>query len=199
MLDQSNSSVKNEGSTVGDENQEPGTKKDVVAYETHRRLLDEKKKLQEKYEALASKDKVREEDDAKKRGDFDAILKSREEELKSTRDELTSIRETIKNAQKLTAVLSTAGSPIESKWHGLIDTSKILINPDSGEVDQMSVTKVVEDLRKSWPEMFKNPNAPKLPADAPLGNSAGKINRSEWLNLPEKEMRKWKMEQIIDN
>lgn len=195
MSDQSSAAVQPVGAVGDGQSQQDPVK--TVSYETHERLLREKKKLQEEAELLRNEKKLREDEEAKKRGDFEALLKSREEELSIAKSKLTSLQDRIMDAQKLTAVLNTAGSPIDSKWHGLIDTNKIVVHPDTGEVDQMSVTRVVEDLRKSWPEMFKV-KGQTLPADAPLGNGAGKISRSEWLKLPLKDMTKWKPDQIME-
>lgn len=195
MSEQSNPPVVDPVTPVGG-NEEP--KKETVSYDTHRKLLDEKKKVQQERDALAAEKKQREEEEAKKRGDYETLLKTREEELNNYKTKYNSLQNNIVEAQKLTAVLGAAGSPIEQKWHGLIDTSKIAVHPESGEIDQMSVTKVVEDLRKSWPEMFKNPNPAKLPADAPQGNGAGKISRAEWLKLPSNKMKEYKLDQILD-
>lgn len=172
-------------------------KADMVSYETHRRLLDEKKKTQAERDQLLAEKKAREEEEARKRGDFEALLKSRDEALAKATSELASVREKQVTARKLAAVLDTIDGEVESKWYSLIDVSQVIVNPETGEVDPMSVTKVVEGLRKTWPEMIKNPNAPKLPADAPKGNGAGKITKEEWLKLSGKEMGKWKPDQII--
>lgn len=171
--------------------------KDVVSYDTHRRLLDEKKKTQAERDQLLAEKKQREEEEAKKRGDYEALLKSRDEALAKAQADLASVRETQAKARKLAAVLDSIEGEVEPKWFSLIDVSSVVTNPDTGEIDQMSVTKVVEGLRKTWPEMIKNPNAPRLPADAPKGNGAGKISKEEWLKLPAKEMRVWKPDQII--
>ncbi len=171
--------------------------KDFVTYETHRKLLDEKKKIAERLTTLESERKAREEDEARKRGDFETLLKTRDEELVRLRGELTTREQRENNARKLAAVLDTVGGEVESKWYSLIDVSSIVLHPETGEIDQMSVTKTVEALRKTWPEMIKNPNPAKLPSNAPLGNGAGKISRDEWLKLPSKEMAKWKPDQII--
>jgi hypothetical protein len=60
----------------------------------------------------------------------------------------------------------------------------------------MSVTSVIENLKKEWPEMLRRPSA-GMPQDAPRGNVSATISRDEWLKLPVAEMRKWKPQQII--
>jgi len=186
-----------DGDPAGGSGNQPEPKKDIVTYETHRKLLDEKKKVQQERDALLAEKNQRVDEEAKKRGDYETIIKTRDDRIKELETKYGSLETRILEAQKLSAVLKTAGAPIDAKWHNLINTGDIKVNPDTGEIDEMAVTKVVENLRKDWPEMFKNPSAPNLPANAPQGNGAGKISKDEWLKLSDADMAKYKPEQII--
>lgn len=172
--------------------------RDSVTLETHRKLLDEKKKVQARLDEFLSKEKEREEADARKRGDYEALLKARDEELAKEKEKRISLETTFQRGQKLNAVLDAIGTNLDPKWYKLIDVSKVPINPDTGEVDAMSVASLVDALKKEWPEMVKASGS--LPSAAPKGlsNGAGAISRSEWLKLPSKEMAKWKPDQVID-
>lgn len=172
--------------------------RDSVALETHRKLLDEKKKLQLKVEAFEAKQKELEEADARKRGDLEAILKSREDELAKEREKRISLETTFERGQKLNAVIDALGGNLDPKWYRLIDVSKVPLNPETGEADQMSVANLVEALKKEWPEMVKHTGS--LPSAAPKGlpNGSGAITRSEWMKLPYAKMREYKPNQIID-
>lgn len=181
-----------------------GEPNDGLSLEKHQKLLDEKKKEKARADALAArlkeyedKEKLKEEEDAKKRGDFETILKSREEEIAKLKSEVTSYRDTITYSQKMNAVLDAVGTKVEDKWLKLIDADKVVINPSTGEIDQASVNKLVENLKKDWPEMIRMKHG-ALPSDAPKGNDAGSIKRSEWEKLPTKEMRKYRPDQVID-
>lgn len=171
---------------------------DFVTLETHRRLLDEKKKAQAKLDELLAKEKEREEADAKKRGDYEAILKAREEELQSERAKRLEIEGTLTQGRKLSAVIDALGGSVDPRWYKLIDISNVAINPESGEVDALTVAKVAESLKREWPEMLRATS--KLPANAPQGleGGSGKISREAWKKLPSKEMLKWKPDQIVD-
>lgn len=173
-------------------------KKDYVALETHRKLLDEKKKIQLRLEEFELAKKAKDEDDAKKRGDFEAILKAREEELQKERERRTHLEASLIRAEKIEAVVDALGGSIDQKWIKLIDVSKVVINPETGEVDKMTVANVAESLKREWPEMLKVVS--KLPPEAPQGlqGGAGKISRNEWAKLSSKEMLKWKPDQIVD-
>lgn len=178
---------------------------DPLQQEIHRKLLSEKKRVQEERDNLLKfkeerdllvKEKVeREEALAKKRGDFETLLKSRDEELARIREEKNELSERIANGRKMNAVLEALGSPVDPKWYELIDVSKVVINPETFEVDAMTVAQVTDSLKRKWPEMVSTRKV--LPANAPQGNSAGTISHEEWKKLPLAEMKKWKQSQII--
>jgi len=178
------------------ENQEQS--KSTISYDTHRKLLDEKKKLQAQLEALSVKEKEREEADARKRGDYETLLKVRDEELNRERKERQELSERISHGLKMNCVIDALGGIVDQKWYKLIDTSEVAINPESGEVDMMTVARVAESLKKQWPEMIQR--TAKLPATAPQGlnGGAGKITESEWKTLTStSDMKKWKRDQIV--
>lgn len=177
------------------ENQEA---KSTIAYETHRKLLDEKKKLQAQLETFLAKEKEREETDARKRGDYEALLKAREEELARERAQRQELDERITRGMKLTSVIEALGGQVDQKWFKLIETDEVAINPETGEIDKMTVARVAESLKKQWPEMVQK--VTKFPAQAPQGLSGGpgKITESEWKTLKNSaEMNKWRRDQII--
>lgn len=160
-------------------------------------LMAELKSSKARLKEFQDRDKLREEEDAKKRGDFEQLVKTRDEEIQKLQGELSTHKSRMESATKLAAVIKTAGTDIEDKWFSIIDLSQVVIDPNTGEVDQMSVTKTVETLRKSWPEMFKQPNPPTLPPGAPRGNMGGKIAFADWKKLPAKEMKKYGPQDII--
>jgi hypothetical protein len=181
----------------------PAGEKESVAYETHKRLLDEKKRVQSELEVLRQKDKEREEADAKKRGDYETLLQLKEAELAKAREEAekerlnrAGLEEAVKSAQKQVAVIDALGGQIDPKWHRFIDVDKVIINPETGKIDPLSVAKYAEELKRDWPEMLKKTSV--LPAGAPQGGSQSFIKRDDWLKLSSKEMRKWKFDQILD-
>jgi hypothetical protein len=172
--------------------------KSAIAYETHRKLLDEKKKIQAQLESFMSKEKEREETDARKRGDYEALLKARDEELAKERAQRQELDERISRGMKLTSVIEALGGQVDQKWYKLIDTDEVAFNPDTGEIDKMTVARVAESLKRQWPEMVQR--VTKFPAQAPQGlnGGPGKITESEWKSLKSvSEMNKWKRDQIV--
>jgi len=172
--------------------------KDTVQLETHRKLLDEKKKLQARLDAFEADKRAQEEADARKRGDLELILKNRDAELEAEKQKRTAIESRLEVGFKMNAVIDALGGNLDAKWHRLIDVSKVPINPETGEVDAASVAKLAQELKREWPEMVKTNSS--LPANAPRGfdNGSGAISRKEWLALPYAKMRQYKPSQIID-
>lgn len=174
-----------------------------VPYTKFRDLLDEKKKEQSEKRALAdriaefeARDKSKEEELARKRGDFDKIIAGKDEELKAAKAELDAGRRRQQEITKLSAFLKTAGADVDQKWLSLVDTKSIILDPTSGEVDQMSVAQTVDNFKKNWPEAFKKPGA-TIPTAAPNGGTTpGKITESAWKKLPAADMKKYRYDQI---
>jgi len=195
MTEQQNAPVEQSGQPVAaPENQNDG--KSTIAYDTHRKLLDEKKKVQAQLDQLLREKTERDEAEARKRGDFEALLKAREDELSKERAARQELSERITQGRKLNAVIDALGGNVDQKWLRLIDTDDVVVNPETGEVDQMTVARAAESLKKQWPEMLRKTAA--LPNAAPAGNGGGIISRAEWLKLSSKEMMKYKPDQITD-
>lgn len=178
----------------------PETKdtRDSVNYETHRKLLDEKKKIQAKLDEILVREKEREEAEARKRGDFEALLKSRNEELEKERKAREDLENRIIQGRKMNAVLEALGGNVDAKWLKLIDVSEVAVNPETGEIDKLTVARQAEALKREWPEMVRQVG--KLPSTAPKGleGGLGMITESEWRKLGNtKEMSKYKKDQII--
>lgn len=173
-------------------------KPNYVTLETHRRLLDEKKKDRAKLDELLEKERIREEADALKRGEFDKIRQADKEELAKERQRRIQLEEAFNKGMKLNAVIEALGGNVDPRLHRLIDLSEVAVDPDTGEVESLTAAKVAESLKREWPELVRQNG--RLPAAAPQGlqGGAGKIAYAEWLKLPPKEMAKWKFDQILD-
>ena len=165
----------------------------MISYESHRKLLDEKKKVQGELSVLLADKKARDESEAAKRGDFESLLKARDEELAKERGERQQLQNRITTGLKMNAVIDALGGNIDPKWYQMIDTSEV-VQSDTGEIDPMTVARVSEALKKQWPEMVKRQGV--LPANAPQGNGGQTIPYEEWKKLPLAEMQKWKQNQI---
>lgn len=202
MSDLSDPADQKQSSATTEKSQE--TKPEHVPYSTYRELLDEKKKTQAaklaaeaRAQELEEKERLREEEALKKKGDFETILKLEREKNAKLVESLSAREKRDLELAKARAFVKAAGGDIDSRFleHGLIPIDSIIVDPSTGEIDQMSVAKAVDSFKQVWPEALKKPGV-KLPTDAPNGGS--KISRSEWLKLAPKEMLKWKSDQISE-
>lgn len=176
----------------------PPTMKDSVAYETHRKLLDEKKKLQQRLEAIETERKAAEEAELTRKGELQKLLEFERKKAQDLESRVKAQDEERKQARKLSAIVKGLGAPVDQKWYSVIGShlDDVIFNEETGEVEGMSVTSVIENLKKEWPEMLRRPSA-GMPQDAPRGNGATTISHEEWKKLPLAEMRKYKPHQII--
>ena len=153
---------------------------DTVAYETHRKLLGEKKKLTEKHqavleelEALKGQVKSRETKELEEKEEYKKLWEQSKAERDELNNKLSSFQQEQTNSRKLRSFLNTLDGKVAEKWWGHIDLDKILVNPDTGAVDEMSVTKYVEQFQKEYPEIIVKQKDPPMPSPAPGGNPSG--------------------------
>jgi hypothetical protein len=192
------SGSENTDASSSSEKDESQQTKDKVSYETHRKLLDEKKKLQARLAEIETEKRTKEEEELARKGETQKLLELAKKEAEELRTKLTAKEQREVQAKKLSAVIRGMGSNVDEKWFGVIGQhlDEVVFNAETGEVEQMSVTAIVEDLKKTWPEMTRKPVV-GMPADAPKGSGQSQIERSEWLKLSAKDMQKYRPEQII--
>lgn len=188
---------------VGDGNpQEPVANADEqsVSYETHRRLLSEKKRRDEENAALKARldeiekrDKEKMEAELKQKEDWKKMLELREKELSDKDAKLKQYEQQRVEETKLRKFLASIDGKIDSRYWQLIPIEEIAVR-DNGEIDELSVTKAVETFVKKFPETVQRRNAPSTSNTAP--NGQGSISYDEWRKLPVKEMRA-KLKQVI--
>jgi len=207
MTDQNTSPVGEPSSSKPDEDDvnQPDT---GVTYDTHRKLLSEKKKLSEKYaqqaaelEKFKAAQNEAEEHKLKEANDWASTLKANaEERVQKAENEKNELFGQISNAKKLNAVLKGVQGTIPDKYFNLIDTSSIVIDPETGDVDPATVSKAVEVFQANFPEVIQT-KGKNFPASTAPDNSSSngpaalddflKMNKSEraknmhLLDLPE--------------
>lgn len=175
---------------------------DKVAFETHRKLLAEKKQvaaenaaLKSRLDALEADNRKREEADLKAKEDWQKLAELREKESAELKAQVEENKRIFADAKKIDGFTKSLGASIPSQYLGLIDTNEILIDPATGKVDEGSVTKAVENFRARYPEIIGTRKG-SLPAGAPAGSGGG-LTYEAWLKLPPKEMVARKSE-VID-
>ena len=142
-------------------------KADTVAYETHRRLLGEKKALQAKFEELVNANSAKDEQALAEQGEYKGLYEQSKTAVEDLKGKLADAQTQQDNFRKLRAALGALGGKVDQKYYSHIGIDNILLDPDTGEVDEMSLTKTVEKFKKDHGVLIQNTTATPLPNAAP--------------------------------
>lgn len=180
-------------------------KDEKVEYSTYKKVLTEKKNQSERLRAAEAKiaefetsQREKDENDLKETNQFKTLYENAKVELKESKDAFKGLSGKLTTAVKIEAFKETIDGDVASKYHGFIDSESIIIDPETGEVDQMSVKSVVEKFKADHSQLITLPTNKTSTNPYPKGESGSvdKISYDEWLKLPKEEMRKWKTSQI---
>lgn len=185
--------------------------KNVVAYETYKKVLDQRKSDQDKLketqarlDALEAEKRTQEDEKTKSKekeleasGNWKAILEDREKKLKDLEKENKRLAKEnkgfeshITDAKKISALQQKIGGNLKNpKLYDLIDTSKIALDPESGEIDESSVSAYANEFVKEFKFAIDFGKGSNLPGDAARGSGTS-ISLAEWKKLPVAEKRK---------
>lgn len=196
MTEQSNPS--------GDSEQTPAerTEEQRVSYETHRKLLGEKKRIQEERDQLKAQQEAFELQRLEQDGELSKQIefyKSKHAETLSTVEELTQKlngeQEKWNTARKLNAFKDALpGQIVSPKFLVHVPVEDILLDPDTGEPDANSVKKAVDYFTQEFSQVIQPKTISTSPNKYPQGNSSGKLTLEEWKKLPYDERIKRKSE-----
>lgn len=187
--------------TNGDsQNQDkPPVDGNMVSYESHRKLLDEKK--HEQAARIDAENRLKKLEDAAKSAE-NQKLKDKEEwktyaerieaelknKLESAETQLKDYSERDAYVKKVSAFTKALDGDLDSRFYGFIPVDSIEFLPDSDTIDEMTVTKAVEAFRKENGDLIKKPGQHKMNYAAPGSGSKG-LDYETWLTLPAKEMQ----------
>lgn len=198
------------GSAGGDPNPNSGgagdddKNKNVVSYETHQKLLDQRKSdqtilknLKTELEALKAESEERKKKDAaadeekqKEQGNYKALVESRDNRIKELEALVNEKDEKVKglegkytNAHKLNAFQNAINGKLKNdKYVNLVDLDKIAIDPETGAVDEKSLKSFATDFINNHKELIEFRGANKT-----LPNGAAKhgapLSKEEWREL----------------
>jgi len=159
-------------------------KPDTVNYETHRKLLGEKKKLQARLTEIEAQGKAEREKVLAEQGEYKDLYTQSKEQVEALTGQLNEATERQNNFVKLRAVLSAIDGKIDQDYYGHLGIENVLLDPDTGEVDKMSVSKVVEAFKAKHSVLIQGNRPANLPKDAP--QYANGTRKFEDLKLHEK-------------
>lgn len=150
-------------------NQEPQVEEsqpEVVPYESHRKLLDEKKKERENNKALQAElekyrkaEESRQQVELEEKGEYSKILdqyKSKIGELEGALENHQASKVSDKKKQAFLSALP--GSLKNEKYLSFADLNDVAVNPDTGEVDPLGLKSAIDSFVSEHGSLL---NAPK--------------------------------------
>jgi hypothetical protein len=198
---------------VSDPNEVPSGNeaKNSVSYETHKRLLEQRKKDQVEKEALAVKlsefeaEKARlEEEKLRQEGNWKSLVESRELKLKAIEEEnkllatkAKQYEQTLADAVKLNAFQNKLGGKLKkSEYLTFVDTNRIPIDPDTKTVDDKAVEQYAHEFSNQFKELISFDRGGSLPGGA--AQPGKQLSVAEWQKLPLKE-QKARLKEVVPN
>jgi hypothetical protein len=173
-------------------NQNPQT----VDYETYRKAVDAEKAAKKRASDAEAKASTLQRAKDEAEGNWQKIAKDREAEAEKLRKDLAERDERDTVRKKANALINAAG--VNPKYAHVLDYDNVTINPETGEVDQASLMREAERVRKEFPEILaKKISGTGQPKDDANGGTNGKITESAWRALEPKEMKKWPAGAVI--
>lgn len=168
-------------------------KKDTVLYETHEKLLSEKKKLDarhketaDKLAALEKEKKDLADEELKKQGKFQEALAAKEKELADTNQRLQARDQQMVDGQKINSFLKAVDSDVKENYWGLIDLEKIKLDAQ-GNIDETSVKTYASEFKETYSEIIGGQAPPRMPNGPSSPPANTKLTHEEWKNLPTSE------------
>lgn len=151
---------------------------DTIAYETHKKLLNQRKGDQEKLRNLEQQlnefitaKKTSEEQMLAEQGKFKELADQRTRELEEARQENANYKSSFDKAVKLSAFRDQLGGTVDnSAYYDFVKTDEIVVDPDTGVIDLASVEAVVNQFKQSHSKLYTPRVSKSLPNDAPSTN-----------------------------
>jgi transposase len=178
------------GNPGGNPEDDKDKSKGTVSYDSHKKLLDEKKSLAKRLEDFEKREKERLDQDLKQKEDWKKLVEVREKEANEFKSKFETLSSEIEQSRKLRSFLGHVSGTVDEHYWPLISLDDIAVDPETGKPDEASVKVAVKEFEKLFPEVIKpkggGPKAPNGPAAPP----AGKLTHEDWLKLPYAEKKK---------
>jgi hypothetical protein len=178
-VDQTQSSVSNEEKPT----------QNSVAYDTHRRILREKKEAVEKLAEYERREREAEEAKAAEKGDFHKVVGTYKERTAQLERENEELRQANIVRAKLNAFMKKVpGQIVNDEYLSFVKIDNIAIDPDTGEVDQLSLDSEVNSYVKDHGHLIRPHNGARLPAHQKVGEF-GKPSVKSVKEMSDKELK----------
>jgi len=164
-------------------------KKDTVAYSTYKKVLNEKKDRDAKYndalerlQALEREKSEREEKTLLEQNRYKELWESERKAKEENENKYSQLTNQINNGKKLNAFDKFLGSRLKKdEYYDFVDTDKIIFN-DSGEIEEDSVKLAVEHFRNNFgDDLLEVKQLGKLPNGHPSQDNLKPLSMDEQL------------------
>ena len=178
-----------------------------VSYETHRKLLAEKKKrdqelalVQQKLAEKEAAEQALKEQQLKDDEKWQEYAQEQKKKAEETQARLKAYEDKEVYQRKVGFIRQQIPGFDLSKYHTLIDDSAISYDASSGDVDESSVQKEVERLKSTYPELVSPKPQAGFPGDAPKPNNGATLSTAEYARLSrdEKKIRMSELKNVPD-
>jgi hypothetical protein len=161
---------------------------ETVSYKSHQKLLNQYKSTQSRLKELEAKEQEREESEQLKRGEYEKVMQLKEEKIKTLQTTIEQKQQEELEGKKLMAFMDKLGGKIsDNDYLSLIDIDSIAVDPDTGELDQLSLEKEVDRFSKKHWRVIEN-QKPKAPTS--VGHLGGRPNAKRSLKeMTREELR----------
>lgn len=149
--------IEAKGSVSSEANHEaaPQEAKDVVDYASHRKLLDEKKKEQQRASELEARLKAIEDEKLKEQAKYKELFDARDSELNQLKEQIKlADKEKLSNA-KMEAFISAVGGLKDPSYKKMVDLDKIDLE------DAKSLEAYALQFKSSFPDLLAVKQAPQ--------------------------------------
>lgn len=166
---------------------------DKVAYATYLKTLNEAKKLKDRVKELETSVNADKENKLKETNQFKELYESTKAQLAEKDQKLSGLEKAVNDGAKFQEFQKHLGGTLKNKDYAtFIDFDKILINPESGAVDEASVKTVVQSFVKEHSHLVEFGQG-RLPNQAPKGDGNLSGKRPEEMTSAELEAQLKKM------
>jgi hypothetical protein len=137
-----------------------GTQKDVVAYESHKKAINQLKETQKQNKELADRLanyeralKEKEESELKEQNKWREMFEKTKEENKKLQESIVYAKKSMENAVKQRAFLDTLGTKIKDDYLTFVDFDSIDLD-EKGRIDTDTLESVVNKFKTNYPELL---------------------------------------------
>lgn len=182
-----------------------GDESETVSLKSYNKLLGEKKRLQAQLKDLKNQKPQTNTppddsgvDVSQRIQVRDNKIKDLETQLQEATGQLSTLQKRQEYSVKLDAILDAIPGDVPKKFWQLIPVKDVVVDPDTGEVDPVSVKAAVKRFTAEYGDVVKQkPGGVPMNTPGGGGNGNGRITHAAWLELKPEDRKKYGYNDII--